>query len=221
MLDWLWDASAWVMPVMLAVILHEVAHGWMAERFGDPTARMMGRLTLNPMKHVDRTGTFIFPAILIMLGSPVVFGYAKPVPVNFRGLNPPRLGMFMVALAGPMTNVLEALVIGLLLHIDNFVTPEQAPWLFLNLYRALALNCSLAVFNMLPMLPLDGGRVVYSLLPGRAKDMFARVERYGMLIVLLILLGPSLVGLTSQDIFGPPVFWLYESVLALTGNGSQ
>ncbi|NBO19943.1 MAG: site-2 protease family protein, partial [Proteobacteria bacterium] len=153
------DISAWVVPVLTAIILHEVAHGWVAEKLGDPTARILGRITLNPLRHIDPVGTILFPAVLIAINAPLVFGSAKAVPVNFSLLRPKRLGMALVALAGPATNVLLALLSGLLLHIDKLVTPEQAPWLFTNLYRSLMLNCVLISFNLIPLLPLDGGRV--------------------------------------------------------------
>ncbi|MDE3060267.1 MAG: site-2 protease family protein [Pseudomonadota bacterium] len=219
--DWLFDASAWVIPVVLAVTLHEAAHGWMAERFGDHTARAMGRISFNPLRHIDRFGTIILPALLLLLRSPVLFGYARPVPVNFRNLTPPRLGMFMVAMAGPGTNVLLALISGLLLHLEAVMTPEQAPWLFLNLYRSLMINCVLAVFNLIPILPLDGGRVVASLLSGGLRRAFDRLERYGIVIVLLGLLVPPLLGFDlAQHVIGRPATWLLEQVMGATGNGS-
>ncbi len=218
--EWFLDASAWVIPVVLAVTLHEAAHGWMAEKFGDPTARAMGRVTFNPLKHVDKFGTVIFPGALLLLQSPFIFGYAKPVPVDFRRLNPPRPGMFMVALAGPGTNILLAVASALLLHIDRFVTPEEAPWLYMNLYRSLMINCVLAVFNMIPILPLDGGRVVDSLLPMPARRVFDRLERYGIAIVLLVFLLLPLAGINvSETLIAPPVNWLIEQIMTLTGNG--
>lgn len=221
MLEWLMDASAWVIPVVIAVTLHEAAHGWMAEKFGDPTARMMGRVTFNPIKHVDRYGTIIFPGLLLLIQSPLLFGYAKPVPVNFRQLQPPRLGMCMVALAGPGTNILLALISALLLHVDTIVSPEEATWLFLNLYRSLMINCVLAVFNMIPILPLDGGRVVDSFLTGTAKRLYGKLEPFGILIVVLFLLIPPLFGYHwAQMLLQPPIMWLVEAVLLLTGNGN-
>lgn len=214
------DATAWILPVILAVTLHEAAHGWMAERFGDDTARAMGRITFNPIKHIDRFGTIILPGLLFLMHSPFLFGYAKPVPVNFGRLAPRRAGMFMVALAGPGTNVLLALLSGMLLHIEAFVTQEQAPWLFLNLYRSIIINCALAVFNMIPLLPLDGGRVVDSLLTGAPKRLFGSLERYGIVLIMLFLIVPSLLGMNlAQDMLGPPVYWMIEHVLVVTGNG--
>ena len=214
------DASAWIIPVLLAVMLHEVSHGWVAERFGDPTARSLGRITLNPIKHIDLFGTIILPAILIFAGSPMLFGYAKPVPVNFARLEPPRLGMCAVAIAGPAMNVLLAFLTGLLLHIDHLITPEQSPWLFMVLYRSLILNCGLAVFNMLPILPLDGGRVVYSALRGTPQRWFGKLERRGILIVFALLLLLQYTDYNLNDIIGLPVSLLMHGILFATGNGS-
>ena len=219
MLDSIIDGTAWVIPVILAIMLHEVSHGWVAGRFGDPTARLMGRISLNPLRHIDLFGTIIIPAILIFTGSPMLFGYAKPVPVNFVILQPPRLGMRMVALAGPAMNIFLALLTGMLLHLDQFVTPEQAPWLFTVLYRSLVLNCGLAVFNMIPILPLDGGRVVYSFLSGTLQRWFGKLERRGILIVFVILLSLQFSGYNLNDIIGVPVFSLVKTIMFITGNG--
>jgi len=219
MWDSILDASAWVLPVVFAIVLHEVAHGWMAERFGDNTARVMGRITLNPFKHIDRFGTIMIPAVLIASGSPLVFGYAKPVPVDFGRLQPPKAGMVLVALAGPGTNILLALLCGLLLHIDVLVTPEQAPWLFLNLYRGIMINCGLAIFNMIPLLPLDGGRVVYSFLSGKARQLFGATERYGIWLLFGLLLLPTLLGYNMDAFFGVPLFNAVKAILMVTGNG--
>ena len=214
------DYSAWIIPVITAVVLHEVAHGWVAEKFGDPTARILGRITLNPLKHIDHFGTIIFPILLIVIHSPVVFGSARPVPVNFNNLNPPRLGMALVALAGPVTNIILALICGLLLHIDLLVTPEAAPWLFQNIYRALMINCVLATFNMIPILPLDGGRVVASLLTGTPKRLWIRFERLGLLIIFLILVVPSYLGYDIvQTILLTPAYALLQAIMWITANG--
>lgn len=219
MLEWLLDASAWVIPVVLAITLHEAAHGWVAEKFGDDTARRMGRVTFNPLKHVDKFGTLVFPALLLLIKSPIVFGYAKPVPVDFDRLQPPRQGMFAVAVAGVAMNLALAVAAGLLLHLEAFITPEQAPWLFKNLYRMLLINCVLIVFNLLPILPLDGGRVVDSLLAGAPKRLFGKLERYGIPIVFIGLLVPPLLGYdVAGYVIGTPTYWLLEQVLWLTGN---
>lgn len=221
MWGWLLDVSAWVLPVVLSITLHEAAHGWMASKFGDDTALRLGRVTFNPLKHIDRYGTLIVPGILMLLKSPVVLGYAKPVPVNFSQLKPARLGMFMVSIAGVAVNFLLALAAALLLHIEAFITPEQAPWLFMNLYRMVMLNCVLIIFNLLPILPLDGGRVVDSLLTGKAKQAYGKLEPYGIAVVFLLLLVPALMDIPlMESIIGGPSAWLVSQVLMLTGNGS-
>ncbi len=218
--DWLLEISAWVIPVLTAVLLHEIAHGWVAGKLGDPTARLMGRLTLNPLKHIDPFGTILFPLVLVLINSPVVFGSAKPVPVNFSLLRPERLGMALVALAGPVTNILLAIIAGLLLHLDLLITPEQAPWLFENFYRALMINCVLAVFNMLPLLPLDGGRVVTACLTGAPKRIWQKQEKFGLIALLLILLVPGYLGLdTVQSFLLAPTYALLQGIMWLTGNG--
>jgi Zn-dependent protease len=217
--EWFLNASAWVIPVLIAVTLHEAAHGWMAEKFGDDTARSLGRVTFNPIRHVDPFGTVIFPGLLFLMGSPFLFGWAKPVPVNFNRLRPPAMGMFMVAFAGPGINILIALVSALLLHIDQFVTPENMPWIFLNLYRLIMVNCVIAVFNLLPVLPLDGGRVLHSLLPYNLKRAYGRTERYGVVVILALLLVFPLLGMDIvPTLVGAPALWLDEQLLWLTGN---
>lgn len=219
--DWILDATAWVIPLATAIILHEVAHGWMAEKFGDNTARLMGRITLNPFRHIDRFGTIVMPALLIIAQSPVVLGYAKPVPVNFNQLHPKSFGSIMVAIAGPGTNIILAIIAALLLHIDSYVTPEQAPWLFQNLTLALTINCVLAVFNMLPLLPLDGGRVIYALLSGSVKRAYGQLERFGLPLLLIALIVPGLFGINMlEEVLSPPVFGLLELIMRITGNQS-
>lgn len=186
--------SLWALPILAAVILHEVAHGYVAFRLGDPTAARLGRLTLNPFAHVDLFGTVILPLLLLFGGSPFLFGYAKPVPVNFLNLRNPRKGMVLVALAGPMTNLALA---GLSALAFKFLLAVQAPegsLLATNIdfLRHLAgnsmlMNVGLAVFNLLPLPPLDGGRVATGLLPRSPAIALARLEPYGMLIIMVLL----------------------------------
>ncbi len=181
-------------PILIAVVLHELAHGFVAYRLGDPTAAQAGRLTLNPIAHVDPFGTVVLPAILLFSGSPFLFGYAKPVPVNFHNLYQPRRDMVLVALAGPLVNLLlagiAAFVLKFLLSsafLKSGISTNNAMMLFQLAQACLLINVSLAVFNMLPIPPLDGGRVATGLLPRTPALALARLEPYGMLIILLLL----------------------------------
>ena len=221
----LYQASTWVLPVVFAVTFHEAAHGFIARRFGDDTAWRAGRVTFNPFKHIDRFGTIILPALLILMRSPFLFGYAKPVPVNFGRLNHPRRDMVWVALAGPGTNVLLAIVSSLLLYTLDFLPPATATWLGRNLANSIVINIALCVFNMLPLPPLDGGRVAVGLLPDMLAFPLARVERYGMLILLLFLFVIPYVGAqTGRNLnilswlIGAPTEALIHLVLAITGQ---
>jgi len=197
MLAILQQISVWVLPVMAAIILHEVAHGLVAYRLGDPTAARRGRLTLNPIPHIDPIGTIALPLFLVAVHSPFVFGWAKPVPVNFANLPNPKRDMVKVAAAGPLTNVALALVSATIMHV--LIGVVSAPGghgglsgavltpLAIMARNSVVINVVLAVFNLIPILPLDGGRVLTGLLPVRQAVAFARLERYGMLIVMLLL----------------------------------
>ena len=195
--------SIWALPVVLAVVLHEVAHGWVAFKLGDDTAHWMGRLTLNPLKHIDPFGTLLIPLMLIVAGSPFLFGYAKPVPVDFRKLRNPRRDMVWVALAGPVTNLLLAFASTLLLMLAVNM-PQSMIWaaepLALMCQASIIINLVLCIFNLLPLPPLDGGRVAVGLLPGPAAYQLARIEPYGFIIIVgLLLLG------VLQQVIGPLV----------------
>jgi Zn-dependent protease len=221
----LYDFSVWVLPLVIAITFHEAAHGFVAHRLGDDTAYKLGRVSFNPIRHIDPFGTLMMPAILLMAHSPFLFGYAKPVPVNFRALRNPRIGMVLVALAGPATNIALALVAAAAFHLLGLAPANAAQWVADNLKNALIINVVLAVFNMMPIPPLDGGRVAVGLLPNALAVPLSRLEPYGMLIligilILLPLLGSQL-GLNLDVISAilrtatGYVIWL---LLLLTGN---
>jgi len=183
----LYMASVWAIPVLLAVTLHEAAHGYVALRFGDDTALRAGRVTLNPFRHVDSFGTVLLPALLLLIHSPILFGYAKPVPVNFARLRVPKRDMIWVAAAGPGMNLLIALGAAMAVHLVPVFPETGQEWLIANLQNAIYINVILAVFNMLPLPPLDGGRVAVGLLPHGLALQLARLERFGLPILLGLL----------------------------------
>ncbi len=177
----------WAVPTIMAIILHEVMHGYVALVFGDDTALRAGRLTLNPLRHIDPFGTLILPAVLIFSHLPV-FGYAQPVPVDFRRLRNRRLGMIIVAAAGPLTNLTLASASALALRALRGVAGDAGPGILAAmLFASVLINVMLAVFNLFPLLPLDGGRVLVGLLPPALARSYARVERYGFLILFFLL----------------------------------
>ena len=227
-MDALWDglykASVWILPALIAITLHEAAHGFAAYVFGDDTAKRMGRMSLNPLRHVDPFGTIILPGLLLLVRSPFLFGYAKPVPVNFYRLNPARLGMILVAAAGPAMNIVLAILAALGLHLVGGLPDDWAMWAEDNLKNAAVLNVALAVFNMLPIPPLDGGRVLVGLLPRPLAWQVAKLERVGILIVLGALVLLPMIGnqigidlSISPWLIGGPVEYLLDLIASLAG----
>jgi Zn-dependent protease len=211
--------ALWALPVLFAVVLHEVAHGWVANRLGDPTAARMGRLTLNPIAHIDLFGSILIPLLLIISNAPFLFGYAKPVPVNFYNLRNPKRDMIWVAAAGPVTNLLLALAAILFLKaLAPLLSASGQPSTFVDFVAPVALmarnaviiNVVLAVFNAVPLPPLDGGRVLVGLLPEPHSSLVARIEPYGFLILLLLLMTHAL-----DKIIVPPMGYLLNLYFGL------
>jgi Zn-dependent protease len=224
--DVLVQLSVWALPAIIAITFHEAAHGFVALRFGDDTAYRMGRVSFNPVKHIDPFGTIILPALLILARAPFLFGWAKPVPVDFGRLDNPRRDMIWVAAAGPGINLALAVVSALLVYVVVYLPPTAVAWALTNLDNSIQINIVLAVFNMIPLPPLDGGRVAVGLLPNALAIPLARLERHGMLILIgVIFLLPFLGAQLGMNlnilswILLPPVNFLYGLVLSLTGHG--
>jgi len=220
----IYQASTWILPVVIAVTFHEAAHGFIAWRFGDDTAMRMRRVTFNPLNHIDPFGTIVLPALLFVT-SGFLFGYAKPVPVNFGRLHNPRRDMVWVALAGPGTNVLLAIASSLLFYGVGWFPSGPAEWIAANLVHSLQINAVLCVFNLLPLPPLDGGRVAVGLLPRALAYRLARVEPYGIPILLLMLFVLPWIGARTglnlnilAYVIGVPTGALIHFVLSITGR---
>ena len=217
--------SIWLLPAIIAITFHEAAHAFVARSLGDDTASRLGRVTLNPLKHIDPFGTILLPGLLLLAQSPFLFGYAKPVPVNFRALRNPRRDMVLVAAAGPATNIALAVVAALGFHLLGKLPANAVQWTAENLKNAIILNVILAVFNMFPLPPLDGGRIAVGLLPNFLALPLARLERYGMAILIgLLILLPLLGSQTGVDLsfvsrwISTATEAVLTLILRLTGN---
>lgn len=205
--------AIWALPVLFAITLHEVAHGWVASKFGDHTARLAGRLTLNPLNHIDIMGTIVVPLLMLMVGG-FIFGWAKPVPVDPRNMHHPRYNMAIVAAAGPLANLLMALfwagIMKLGLSLDVWF---GVPLIYMG-QAGMMINIVLGILNCLPIPPLDGGRVLMNLLPGRMGWNLHRLEPYGFLILVLLMMS----GILSY-VIGPIVFMLMNGIKILFNLG--
>jgi Zn-dependent protease len=214
----LFQVATWLIPLVVAIVLHEVSHGWVANAFGDPTARDLGRLSVNPVRHVDPIGTVALPLVLAVSGAPV-FGWAKPVPVVAARMRSPRVHMMLVALAGPGMNLLLAMLAGIVLAVVRPEGPPSGPgelFLLLNLFNFIAINLFLAIFNLLPLPPFDGGHVVEGLLPRRLARHYSKLARFGFpLLIFLLLILPMLVPQANvvERVVRPPVEWLLRLFL--------
>ena len=204
----IYTLTTWIIPLLLCVILHEVAHGYVALKLGDKTAWLMGRLNLNPVKHFDLFGCLIFPLFLWLIHSPMLFGWAKPVPVDFSRLNNPKRDTGLVAAAGPVANLFLAVDFVLIGRLILWLMPDSSitQWLILNVRNGIAFSLVLACFNLLPILPMDGGRILWSLLPQKWANVYAQSEKYGLFVLIGVLFLLPMIGL---DIVGWFIGTLY------------
>jgi Zn-dependent protease len=221
----LYTASTWIIPLIVAITFHEASHGYVARLCGDDTAWRLGRVSFYPFKDIDPFGTILLPALLLLMRSPVLFGYAKPVPVDFRALHNPRRDSILVAAAGPAMNLLLATLAALAFHLLAYLPDVARSWIGQNLQNALIINVLLAIFNLLPLLPLDGGRILVGFLPDVLATPLRRLEPYGLIILIGLLFILPVLG--AQLGVNLNIIWqlvqrstgiIVDAILKLTGN---
>lgn len=207
--------AIWAIPILFAITLHEVAHGWVASWFGDQTARLTGRLSLNPIKHIDPIGTILVPVLMLTVSN-FIFGWAKPVPVDPRNLRHPRRDMAFVACAGPISNMLMAVFWAGMARLGVYFEQSHQEWIGIPLAymggAGIMINVVLAVLNLIPLPPLDGGKVLTSLLPPRLAHFIYLLEPFSFLILILLMFTGAL-----NTVMGPPVFFLINFMSSLAG----
>lgn len=211
--DLIYKIATWILPVLLAITLHEYAHGWAANKLGDSTAKMLGRLTINPIKHIDPIGTLLIPGLLLLVSAPFLFGYAKPIPVNMRNLKEPRKDMALIAIAGPLANLAMAFAWGVIILVGMLFSnsePAIAKGIIQMSYNGILINVVLMVLNLLPLPPLDGGRVLAGVVPRNTANMLDKIEPYGF----FILIGLLLIGALDY-ILGPLIGPITNFILSI------
>ena len=216
--------STSAIPVLLAITMHEAAHGYVAWRLGDPTAMRAGRVTANPLKHIDPVGTLLLPGLLLLIRAPFLFGFAKPVPVDFSKLRRPKRDMVLVAISGPASNILLAILSALLIGLGSILPASAGLWLVSNLENSIIINLLLAIFNLIPLPPLDGGRVAVGLLPRSLGWRLAKLEKFGLFILLGLLFVVPMLMKEIGVVFDPlhwlvivPVQGLFDLLRGITG----
>ncbi len=218
MMSFIYSLTTWVIPLLSCMIVHEVAHGIAALKLGDRTALNMGRLTLNPVAHVDIYGSLLVPGILLVTGAPFLFGWAKPVPVEVRNLQNPKRDMGLVAAAGPISNVLLAILFVIMGRFGVELIPQNTQffnWFIANIQNGISLSLMIGIFNLLPILPLDGGRIVLSLLPYPYNIRYQATEKYGFFILLGVLFLLPMIGIDVVRWFVGTLYPFFLSIVQL------
>lgn len=209
--------AVYILPLIFAITLHEAAHAYMAHRYGDDTAKHLGRLSLNPIVHIDLIGTVIFPLVSIILSvitmNPFIFGWARPVPINFSRLHNPKRNLFWIACAGPLANLIQALIWALVFKLSLSLKSYFGQPLGLMANAGITLNIGLMLLNLMPILPLDGGRMLFSILPNKQAMKYAKIEPYGMMILILLFF----TGIFTYIIF-PPFAFIISTIMTLIQN---